>query len=101
MAYPNTSKNFCTSKFCVSTLSYIYIQTLSNYHMAYPNDTHTIESFTCMLTIFLPSHEITITSSDTHTIESFTFSQSHHAADIYSYFFKLFTTFLPFFFGFA
>src|SRR4051812_20210555 len=65
------------------------------------SDTHTIESFTCMLTIFLPSHEITITSSDTHTIESFTFSQSHHAADIYSYFFKFFTIFLPFFVGFA
>src|SRR3954471_15451985 len=76
MAYPNTSKFFCTSKFCVSTLSYIYIQTISNYHMAYPNDTHTIQSFTCMLTIFLPSHEIIITSSDTHTIESFTCSQS-------------------------
>src|SRR4051794_40119360 len=49
---------------------YIYIQTLSNYHMAYPSDTHIIESFTCSITNFLPSHEITITSSDTHTIKN-------------------------------
>ena len=55
----------------------IYIPTLSNYQMAYPSDTH--NRIIYMVTISLPSHEITITSkielavalTDTHTRQTY------------------------------
>ena len=95
---------FCTFTIIILTLMIIYIKTLSNYHIAYTSDTHTIESLYMldhnlfvltwnnnhnriiyMVTIFFPSHEITITSAkielnfystDTHNRISFTCSES-------------------------
>ena len=64
--------------------------------MAYPSDTH--NRIIYMLTIFFPSHAITVTSK----IELAAGTDRYtHVTDIYSYFLELFTIFLPLFFGFA